>query len=239
MRTRSFHPVMILITFMLMLFGLASGCVSDPVTTNQVTETDSGGITATDSATAITIDRQAELIALVQEWIETQDDSLVQQIQNEEELRFVEDLLQQWQSETDTSGANTDPPPPPMAGCSGYWGTQAALSNPITFAAYKWSNSSYSYYWSPNCAMAAPGDDCGTDHNDYMVSFWMGPDYTTDEASYRVDSDTWSTYWNLLYHGGASYRVYTSNAYGPTYGNAYVCLSNSLDASTLRFGRDY
>jgi hypothetical protein len=72
-----------------------------------------------------------------------------------------------------------------------------------------------------------------------MVSFWMGPDYTLTEASYRVDSDTWATYWNLLYHGGASYRVYTSNSYGAWYGNAYVCLSNTLDASTLRFGRDY
>lgn len=126
-----------------------------------------------------------------------------------------------------------------LSGCSGYWGTYTKLSSSTTFAEYQSGSGSYSYYWSPNCSMKAPGDDCGTDHNDNMVSFWMGPDYTLNEAAYRVDATSWVTYWDLWWHGGGSYRVYTSKAYGPWYGNAYVCLSNWLDANTLRFGRDY
>lgn len=187
------------------------------------------GVNLNSADAVIDRDRQVELIDLAQEWVETRDDRLAQQLQDEEELRFVENVLQSEQGETDDS--EVDQFAPTLSTCSGYWGTYRFAGK----AEYSWVSSSYSYYWSPNCYMAAPGDDCGTDHDDNMVSFWMGPDYTMTEASYRVDSDSWSTYWHLLYHGGASYRVYTSGSYG----NAYVCLSNTLDASTLRFGRDY
>lgn len=239
MHLRSFQPVMASITWMLMLFGPASGCVSDStvdnptiITSNSTEEID----TASSAQAGISSDRQAELTELAQVWVETRDDSLVQQIQDEQELRFVEDLLQQWQDEVDTGSTNTDPAPPPIAGCSGYWGTYRFA----TQAEYMSGSRSYSYYWSPNCYMAAPGDDCGTDHNDNMVSFWMGPDWTLTEAAYRVDTISWATYVDLLYHRlTTSGRIYMSNAYGAWYGNAYVCLSNTLDASTLRFGRDY
>lgn len=177
---------------------------------------------------------QDENVALAEMWWTTRDPSVLDLIADEEQLESVGKILRQWeQAKNNDVGNDTRETKTELASCSGYWGTYYKGS----FAELQ--SSGYSYYWSPNCSMPAPGDDCGTDHNDYMVSFWMGPDYTTNMDAYRVWTTSWTTYWDLLYHGGASFRVYISNAYGAWYGNAYVCLSNSLDPSTLRFGRDY
>ena len=176
-----------------------------------------------------------EVEYIAQLWMETEDPSIVGMIKDEAQLRAVEELLLQWEFGEDTA---FDPPVLYLPGCGGYWGTYRFAGK----ARFQDGSASYSYYWSPNCYMYAPGTDCGTDH-DYMVSFWMGPDYYGTAAAYRVDGTSAAVDIDLLWHhfhsGGASFRQYTSNAYGAWYGNAYVCLSNWLSPDNLRFGRDY
>jgi len=241
------RPFQICLTMLLgLLFGCMDPASNKPATTpNPMEQTDTAvasDATVIDTVnTDISVDRQTELTALVQEWIDTHNDDLIHEVQNLQELQFVEELLKHLQDESDTGNTDTNPPSPPssLPTCSGYWGSYRLADQ----AELLRGSGVYAYYWSPNCSMAiAPGTgSCPTDRSYNMVSFWMGPDYSLSQTWYRADSSVTnsSTYWDLVWHGGAAFRVYTSNAYGAWYGNAYVCLATTLDPSTLRFGREY
>lgn len=94
MNSRSFHPVMTFITFMLTLFGLASGCISDPATDpanlNPIEQGDSGSsgqLTNVDScsAQAITISGRTVTVdgtSLVGAWVAIGDNT-VQEVVSE------------------------------------------------------------------------------------------------------------------------------------------------------------
>lgn len=160
-------------------------------------------------------------------WWITEDQEVLDSIQDDEQLEEVLMILVEWEGEDeDIRGGGGLP------GCGGFWGSY----NFAGFAEYQ--TSGYSYYWSPNCYMSERDGACGGD-GDNLVSFWMGPDYRSSQAGYRVHGTSSSVRLFLWVKGGGSFRQYESNAYGAWYANAYVCLPTYLNASALRFGRDY
>ncbi len=170
MRTRSFHII-------LMLFGLASGCVSDSVSTdpsatitpNPIEEFDTGDITAAE------ISFTEEEVNIIVAEIKSGDYSTLESFTDAEREAFI-DAMQAygiilWDLVDEEEQSGAVPPPSGLSACSGYWGIYA-------YAEYveRWDTSGgwLSYSTGPNCVMWAPGSDCGTDYDDYMLSFYFG-----------------------------------------------------------------
>jgi hypothetical protein len=162
-----------------------------------------------------------------------------------EYVRLIDmEMYEDSQEEYHAPGEELDsglPAPPWSSGlpnCNYYWGNYRT----DRFALYQRGPSGYNYYWSPNCYMSASTSHCGGGSNN-MVSFWMGPDYTTSWNSYNVDGTTPSIdlymmltsdyrlrYGESVVHDNV--RLYTSGGHG----NAYVCLPKSYKPDNLRFG---
>jgi len=83
--------------------GFLSGCSATTLKTT--TNLDSAETVNTTNAN-ISTDRQTEITALVNKWLVTKDDDLIHQIQNEQELEFAENLLQQLEGDTDSFSKN-------------------------------------------------------------------------------------------------------------------------------------
>lgn len=169
MLSRSFYNTQ---PFGLLALLALGACVSDMNTirdtsvTTVVIETDT---TEVDSASEISFTEE-EVQAIVDE-IMNGDTTTVDAFSDEELEAFV-DALQEYGIYPDLDGDDGEPPPPPsgLPACSGYWGVEHKVETVEEHGV----TDGLLYAVGPNCMMWAPGDDCGTDHDDYMLSFYFG-----------------------------------------------------------------
>ncbi len=131
-------------------------------------------------------------------------------------------MFNQWQPfETDN---------PNLPSCSGYWGYYACAET----IEYRENTSGLLYEIGPNCYMDAPGSDCGSDDDDYMLSFYFGnhaESYSQLRYQLKWYSTNWFARWYLLtfHQGRMSGRLYQQNPQsGRDNYNVYVCVPGFL-----------
>lgn len=171
------------------------------------------------------VERIAESQKIADSWMQG-DKSAAGLISSEDQLKEVVKIIEEREQAEKAGSVEALPL------CAGYWGDYAGGGE----APYLRNNRQYRFYWSSNCAFPAPGNDCGPDHNDNMVSIWMGPDFSR-VGGYRVDGATSSMRLYLQYHVIASYLEFRATPQQTTFGNAYVCIANWMNPANLRFGR--
>lgn len=94
--------------------------------------------------------------------------------------------------------------------CGGYWTPWWEYES----IEQRDSRNGLKYEVGPNCYMAAPGDDCGTDHDDFMLSFYFGNHAEGREqlaGMLRWYSTDW---WTRVLLDTLSARVYEQNPGG-------------------------
>lgn len=234
MRSRSFHTVMNLITVMLMLFGLLSGCVSESIIDNPDITT-LNPIKEIDTASSEISFTEEEVQAIVDEAM-TGDYSSLTDFSDEEREAFI-DAMQEY--DISLNDAQEDdgavPPPSGLSACSGYWGTNHSVET----VEVKSDARGLLYSVGPNCFMWAPGSDCGTDYDDYMLSFYFG--YHGEGISTLKSMLKWSSS-NLAVMalmGSLDGRLYQQTAGGGADNyNFYACVDDGyggyLETFTLR-----
>lgn len=219
MSSRSLRSVVPFITVVLMLFGLASGCVSNQTIDDSMVTT----INSIDTANGEISFTEEEVTTILDE-IMSGDTSTVDAF-TEEELEAFVDALQEYGIYPDLGGEDDEPTPPPsgLPICSGYWGSYAYAET----IEQRNTSSGLLYQVGANCYMAAPGSDCGTDYDDYMLSFYFGNH--AESASSLKGMLRWTSSSSVVRAllGNMSGRLYEETAGGgrDNY-NVYLCVDD-------------
>ncbi len=145
---------------------------------------------------------------------------------NEEEMEAFLDALQEYQIYPDLEESEAAPPPSHSSTCSGYWGSYAYAET----IEQRDTSSGLLYEVGSNCAMWAPGSDCGTDYDDYMLSFYFG--WHDQNASTLKGMLKWTSTsgWVQGLLGNMSARLYeqTTGGSADNY-NVYACVDNYFE----------
>jgi hypothetical protein len=150
-----------------------------------------------------------------------QDDSTYNTLTDQQKAIVIEEIKDKRIYPTGINGV----PKASLPYCTGgYWGAgwQYESIEP------RYSTSGLKYQVGPNCYMWAPGDDCGTDYDDYMLSFYFG-NHAESLSQLRTMLKYTSTNWwvRLVLIGSLSSRVYeqTSGGGRDNY-NIYSCIDD-------------
>lgn len=258
MLSRSFHPVTTLVTFMLMLLGLVSGCLSDSVSTqptdnsNQVEDvsSDTGTFVPQPGDSGVGSDlggdtevfTQEEVNSLVAEMISSNSGEVISGF-NEGELASFVDSLQEYGIYPDLEGMPA-PPPSSLPWCGSYWGHYATAET----IEQRNSTSGMLYHVGPNCYMWAPDSDtsdelngdCSSasdnDTDDFMLSFYFGNHSESPGTLKSMLKWTSSSVWVRALLGSLSGRLYDQTAGdGADNYNVYTCLDDYFDPYLTTF----
>lgn len=123
--------------------------------------------------------------------------------------QFSDDELSEWLTYLEDYVAESQTEK--LASCSGYYGSR------IGFGWFPYSTASaYRNLWTTNCYFKNAAQ-CG---GDYVVSFWMGPDYRGNQSKLVAYSSSSTARWWLTYvEGGYSGEIRQSGSYY----NFYAC----------------
>lgn len=105
----------------------------------------------------------------------------------------------------------------------GYWGANWQYES----IEPRYSTSGLLYEVGPNCYMWAPGDDCGADHDDYMLSFYFGNHAESLSQLRPMLKYTSTSWWVRAVLFDLSSRVYEQTPGGERDNyNIYSCIDD-------------
>lgn len=107
--------------------------------------------------------------------------------------------------------------------CGGYWTSYWVYES----IEERNNTSGLLYETGPNCCMQAPGDDCGTDHDDYMLSFYFGRHNESIGQLSSMLKWTSSSWWVRALLGSLSARLYQQTPQnGPDNYDVKICIDD-------------